>query len=109
MKLPNAGRAVIDPAMLRDYLLSPAHPLGRFKAPFFVALGYAQDQWPQLESDLWLRTTWWRSGPTCGPPERGERLPSRCSGSAFGRPLSVIVRRPNEAISSMELAGERTQ
>lgn len=52
MKLPNAGRAVIDPAKLRDYLLSPAHPVGRFKAPFFVALGYAQDQWPQLEADL---------------------------------------------------------
>ena len=26
--------------------------MGRFKAPFFVALGYAQDRWPQLETDL---------------------------------------------------------
>ena len=52
MKLPNADRAIIDPAKLRDYLLSPAHPVGRFKAQFFMALGYAQHQWPQLEADL---------------------------------------------------------
>ena len=41
MKLPNASGAIIEPAKLRDYLLSPAHPVGRFKAPFFVALGYS--------------------------------------------------------------------
>jgi len=52
LKLPNASRAIIDPAKLRDYLLSPAHPVGRFKAPFFVALGYAQEQWQRLEADL---------------------------------------------------------
>ena len=52
MKLPNAIGAIIEPAKLRDYLPSPAHPLGRFKAPFFVALGYTQDQWPRLEADL---------------------------------------------------------
>ena len=52
MKLPNASRAIIDVAKLRDYLLSPAHPVGRFKAPFFVALGYSQHQWPELEADL---------------------------------------------------------
>ena len=44
MKLPNASRATIDAAKLRDYLLSPAHPVGRFKAPFFAALGYSQHQ-----------------------------------------------------------------
>lgn len=52
MKLPNASQAIIDPAKLRDYLLSPSHPVGRFKAPFFGVLGYGQDQWPQLEADL---------------------------------------------------------
>ena len=26
--------------------------MGRFKAPFFLALGYAQEQWRQLEADL---------------------------------------------------------
>ena len=52
MKLPNASRAIIDSAKLRDYLLSPAHPVGRFKAPFFLALGYAQEHWQQLEAAL---------------------------------------------------------
>jgi hypothetical protein len=50
--LPNADRAEIDPAKLRDYLLSLEHPLGRFKARFFGALGYSADQWEELESAL---------------------------------------------------------
>jgi hypothetical protein len=52
MKIPNASRAIIEATKLRDYLLSPSHPVGRFKAPFFAALGYSQEQWPQLEADL---------------------------------------------------------
>lgn len=52
MKIPNASRAIIETTKLRDYLLSPSHPVGRFKAPFFAALGYQQEQWPQLEADL---------------------------------------------------------
>ena len=36
MKLKNAQRAVIDPAKLHSYLLSATHPVGRFKAAFFV-------------------------------------------------------------------------
>ena len=35
MSLPNLDRAVIDPAKVRDYLLSDVHPVGRFKAAFF--------------------------------------------------------------------------
>lgn len=52
MKLPNADQAFIDPAKLRDYLLSPTHPVGRFKAPFFAAMGYTQTEWQKLEMDL---------------------------------------------------------
>lgn len=52
LKLPNAADAVIDGEKLRDYLLSPAHPIGRFKAAHFRSLGYSQDNWAQLESDL---------------------------------------------------------
>jgi len=44
VKLPNADQAFIDPAKLRDYLLSPTHPVGRFKAPFFAAMGYTQTE-----------------------------------------------------------------
>ena len=52
MRIPNADRAFIDSAKLRDYLLSRSHPVGRFKATFFLALGYSAEAWRQLESDL---------------------------------------------------------
>jgi len=48
----NADRAVIEPAKLHDYLLSRTHPIGRFKAAFFEALGYSSDDWRRLEADL---------------------------------------------------------
>jgi len=50
--VPNPDKAVIDPAKLRDYLLSPAHPIGRFKAIFFVSLGYNRDGVSVLDRDL---------------------------------------------------------
>jgi len=52
MKLPATDHVVIEVAKLRDYLLSPSHPVGRFKASFFAALGYTADNWRQLEADL---------------------------------------------------------
>lgn len=52
MRLPNADRAVIDPAKLQAYLLSEAHPVGRFKAAFFFGLGYTAESWRRLEEDL---------------------------------------------------------
>ena len=52
MRIPNADRAVIEPAKLHTYLLSRSHPVGRFKATFFLALGYSPENWPQLETDL---------------------------------------------------------
>ncbi len=52
MKLPNAEAAIIDADKLRDYLLSPAHPVGRFKAAFFRSLGYSREDWTQFENDL---------------------------------------------------------
>ena len=52
MKLPNADRAVVEPLKVRDYLLSPVHSVGRFKATFFAALGYTQEGWRRLEADL---------------------------------------------------------
>jgi hypothetical protein len=50
--LPNAARAFIDPVKVRNYLLSPAHPIGRFKAAVFRALGYSQEDWERLRDDL---------------------------------------------------------
>ena len=52
MKVPDWEKAEIDPAKIRDYLLSPTHPVGRFKAPFFAARGYTQKEWHVLQSDL---------------------------------------------------------
>ena len=51
MKLPNAELAVVPAEKVRDYLLSGSHPVGRFKARFFRALGYTQDNWEEF-SDL---------------------------------------------------------
>ncbi len=44
--------AIISPAKLRDYLLSPLHPIGRYKSAFFLSLGYTQESWQSLEHDL---------------------------------------------------------
>ena len=52
MGLPGAEGAVVEPRKLRDYLLSPSHPLGRFKAAFFARLGYTQEAWGVLSADL---------------------------------------------------------
>lgn len=52
MLLPNAERAEIDAEKLCGYLLSPTHPVGRFKARFFAALGYSADDWHTFEADL---------------------------------------------------------
>jgi len=52
LQIPDVDRAVVEPAKLRDYLLSQTHPVGRFKAAFFLALGYSPDGWRQLEADL---------------------------------------------------------
>lgn len=52
MELPNARQAIVDPAKIRDYLLSPEHPVGRAKARFFGALGFRQVEWPLLREAL---------------------------------------------------------
>jgi hypothetical protein len=42
VKLPNADRVRIDERKVRGYLLSPSHPVGRFKARVFAALGFGE-------------------------------------------------------------------
>jgi hypothetical protein len=37
MKLPNADRAIVDVAKLRDYCLNPSHEEGKHKARVFAA------------------------------------------------------------------------
>jgi hypothetical protein len=52
MRLPNAERAEVDPAKVRNYLLAPDHPDGASKARFFAALGFARDRWADLRDAL---------------------------------------------------------
>ena len=52
MRVPNGRSARIDAAKIREYLLSPVHPVGRFKSAFFTSLGYSRDAWRRLETDL---------------------------------------------------------
>jgi hypothetical protein len=52
LKVPNARLAHIDRAKVEDYLLSPFHPVGRFKAVVFNTLGYSRAAWRQLDADL---------------------------------------------------------
>lgn len=53
MRLPNAERAVVDIAKLRDYCLSERHPRGRHKARVFASvLGLTRDDADVLRSAL---------------------------------------------------------
>jgi len=52
VRLPNADRAIVEDAKVRDYLLSSTHPVGRFKSVFFTALGFSSEHWPLLRDAL---------------------------------------------------------
>lgn len=50
--LPNYEHAIIESVKLRDYILSPTHPIGKFKAKFFEQAGYTHEYWGKLERDI---------------------------------------------------------
>lgn len=52
MNLANAERAEVPPEKVRDYLVSPSHPVGRFKARFFQSIGYDLKNWQALSERL---------------------------------------------------------
>lgn len=52
MELPKPQGAVVDVEKVRDYLLSPTHPIGRLKAAFFTGLGYRETDWGRLHKDI---------------------------------------------------------
>jgi hypothetical protein len=52
MKVPGAEFAQIDREKIEDYLLSPFHPVGRFKAVWFNSLGYLRNEWQELDTAL---------------------------------------------------------
>lgn len=52
MRLPNADRAIVDEAKVRDYLLSAANPRSRGKPAFFHALGFGFENCELLRQEL---------------------------------------------------------
>jgi hypothetical protein len=52
MHLPNGDHAIVDETKVRDYLLSASLPVSRFKAVFFHALGFSQQDWTLLRDAL---------------------------------------------------------
>jgi hypothetical protein len=52
VNIPGAERAVLDPAKVQNYLLSPEHPVGRAKARFFAQLGFSRENWTILRDEL---------------------------------------------------------
>lgn len=98
MQVPNADRAVIEPAKIRDYLLSTSHPVGRFKARFFLGLGFRADNW--LEFAEALRAQHLTRDATAGESDQhGQRFVVRAilQGPAVGAPVvSVWLVRSGE-------------
>jgi hypothetical protein len=52
VRLPGHDDVEIAPEKLRDYLLSPSHPVGRFKARLLAALGFTRERPELLEAEL---------------------------------------------------------
>lgn len=52
MKLPSWEHAYIPSPKLHDYLLSKTHPVGKWKARFFRALGFNETNLDMLEQRL---------------------------------------------------------
>jgi hypothetical protein len=73
--LLDAAAAIISSEKLRDYLLSAAHPIGRYKSTFFRSLGYSQEQWQVLERDL--RTILSNEAQLSGRTEYGQKFTVR--------------------------------
>ncbi len=51
-RLPNVSRVCIDRNKIVGYLLSEKHPTGKFKAKFFIGLGFSPSEPEQLEAQL---------------------------------------------------------
>lgn len=91
MRLPRAEHAFIDPCKLRDYVLSPEHPVGRFKAAFFAALGFTSWNWEPLEREL-RRLAQQEMAEPCGLTAFGQKYLTRgrITGPA-GRDATVLA------------------
>ncbi len=100
LKLPKSERSTISPEKLQGYLLSTEHPIGRFKARFFHALGYTPENWEILASDLLEAARTLDAEPVPSPYGEKFRIVGRLTGPN-GRSAEVIsvwiASSPNEA------------
>ena len=96
MKLPNSDHASISSGKIRDYLLSAEHPIGRFKARFFRALGYAPEDWERLASDLVSAAQAHDAEPIPSPYGEKFRIIGRLTGpnGRSAEVISVWIRLP---------------
>jgi hypothetical protein len=88
--LPNADQAVVEPAKVRDYLLSHSHPVGRFKAVVFEALGYRQADWTALRADLLRHAAQGAARPTEAGPFGQKYVVSATLTGPNGRQGSLV-------------------
>lgn len=90
VKLPNADRTIVDAAKVRDYLLSPSHPVGRFKAVVFATLGLSSTNWEELS--VWLLESARSAEAVPGQPSPyGQKYEVRATFSGRnGRMLEVV-------------------
>jgi hypothetical protein len=51
-RLPNSDRVIVEQRRIREYLLSLTHVAGGPKARFFIAHGFASDDWNPLQASL---------------------------------------------------------
>lgn len=51
-KVPNRNKPIIVPEKIKNYILSPTHPVGRFKAVYFKKFGYTADKWELFAKEL---------------------------------------------------------
>jgi len=89
-RMPNVARARIDPLKLRDYVLSPKHEVGRYKAAFFRSLGYSLHGWRLLEADL-RRQHLTRLASECIATPYGRKFVVRASLEGPARSTPVVV------------------
>jgi hypothetical protein len=52
LNLPDGVTLLVEATKIREYLLSPTHPVGRLKAVFFGSLGFGQDSPGDLAAAL---------------------------------------------------------
>lgn len=89
--IPNAQNAQIPDAKLRDYLLSSQHPVGRFKAQFFLALGFSPSDVEPLRAELLRIATDSEESTSVASPHGTKVIARGTIASPTGRQASVLT------------------